>query len=132
VITVMIQFEINGPDGNPFPMWEKLIIDKLSSLPKGQGPPSPGRWTSHTKYLGREPSGNYVLRNFHLETFGPKRGGSLADPVGWFVDSVNWDAPFLILSNFDKTEGYATLYTIRDPDMAARRTKGAAHWFKAR
>jgi hypothetical protein len=49
VITVMIQFEINGPDGNPFPMWEKLIIDKLSSLPKGQGPPSPGRWTSHTK-----------------------------------------------------------------------------------
>ena len=126
MITVVIQIPINGPDGAVYPIAEKLIIDKLSSLPKGQGPPSPGRWTSHSKYLGRTLSGNYLLRNWNLENFGPDRGGSLADPVGWFVDSVNWDAPFLILSNFDKTDGLVAKLQILDPDLPSKAT-GFAH-----
>jgi hypothetical protein len=128
VITVVVQISINGPYGAVLSMAETLMIDKLSSLPTGVGPPNVGRWTSHSKYLGRTLSGNYLLRNYHLETFGPGRGGSLADPVGWFVDSFNWEAPFLILSNFDKAEGIGKLQ-ILDQDLPSQ-AKEYVHWSK--
>src|SRR5262245_765815 len=125
MIIVEVQIWINGAKGSVVPLQETLFIDKLSSLPAGAGPPNVGRWTSHSKYLGRTLSGNYLLRNYHLETFGPDRGGSLADPVGWFVDSADWKAPFLILSNFDKASEIGKLL-LRDPDLA----KEYVHWRK--
>jgi hypothetical protein len=137
MITVVVEISITG---SVLLKEEKLIIDKLSSLPKGAGPPSVGRWTSHSKYLGRTLSGNYLLRNYHLETFGPDRGGSLADPVGWFVDSDDWKDPFLILSNFDKVNENVVAFPpttrfgklrLRDPDLPPQ-DKEYVHWLRDR
>jgi hypothetical protein len=126
-IKILVRIWINSYRG-ALPITETLIIDKLSLLSKGAGPPSVGRWTSRSKYLGRTSSGNYLLRNWHLEKFGPGRGGSLADPVGWFVDSANWEAPFLILSNFDKAKGIGRLQ-ILDPALPSQ-GKEYVEWFK--
>ena len=126
MIYVVIQMQVNMVVTRV----ERLIIDKQSSLPRGLGPPSAGHWTSHSKYLGQYTGGKYLLRNWHLEQFGPSRGGSLADPVGWFIDSNNWDAPFLILSNFDQRKGIGKLLRISYPDLPSL-ASDTVDWFKA-
>jgi hypothetical protein len=77
--------------------YETLVIDRLAPQVSKEKLFF-GRWTSHSKYLGRTLSGNYYLRDWHLENVGP--GISFADPVGFFLDSVNTDAAFLTLGNF--------------------------------
>jgi hypothetical protein len=129
---IYIEISVNMPYGAVVSRWEALIIDKLSSLPKGGGSANVGRWTSHSRYLGRTLSGNYLLRNWHLETYGPDRGGSLADPVGWFIDSNDWDDPFLLLSNFDQTDGIGKLRREPDDPNLPSVAKAMVNWFKGK
>jgi hypothetical protein len=110
----LIKAWVSFPDGNggflTVPQFELLIIDEPSVLPQGKGPVSLGRWTSHSKYLGRYTSGKYVLRNLTRERREFERHGLNPDhyawdPVGWFVDSPDWEKPFLILKNFNDAKG---------------------------
>jgi hypothetical protein len=124
-VKVIVSHSRKSADGKVTLIDSTLIIDKLSSLPNGKEKAVVGKWTSHGKYLGRRESGNYRLWNWHLEKFGPDRGGSLADPVGWFVDSANWDEPFLLLSNFDQGKGIGKLLIDTDPPTLE---KQSVHW----
>jgi hypothetical protein len=126
MIKVFVTISVEGPKNTVDVRDETLIIDKLSPPPNGIALPTPGLWTSHTKWLGRTLSGKYYLRNYHLEKFGPSRGNSLADPVGWFLDSPNLDDPFMILSNFDEGKGIGVLLRT-DPDLPPL-AKQSVHW----
>ena len=121
MISVVVQVSVNSA----VPMRdETLIIEKVATLSQGNAAPNLGRWTSHSRYLGRTMSGNYMLRNWNLENFGP--GVSLADPVALFLDSPDMQNPFLLLSNFDTGDGIGKLY-VRDPDVPEQ-TKEYVHW----
>ena len=112
MINIFVAIKVRFENNVVIPRFETLIIDTLAPQ-VSKGKLIFGRWSSHSKYLGRRLTGSYYLRDWNLETFGP--GVSFADPVGFFLDSVNSDDPFMTLGNFQPpqlAEGYGKLLRV--------------------